>query len=105
MSKELKDNKEWIELRTTLRFVEEKICHIMEHDGWMMKKDLGKQVKDLLFDRWMPPPTISTASGKGTDVPNASEKPSVEIEFPNKNKGVSRYGTPLLYFCISKRNR
>ena len=51
MKNELKDNKEWMELRTTLRFVEEKICHIMEHDGWMMKKDLEEQVKDLLLDR------------------------------------------------------
>ena len=51
MSKELIDNKEWIELRITLRFVEEKICQIMEHGGWMMRKDLEEQVKDLLFDR------------------------------------------------------
>lgn len=49
----LNDNTEWSELRTTLRFVEEKICHIMEHGGWMMKKDLEEQVKDLLSDRYV----------------------------------------------------
>ena len=33
------------------------------------------------------------------DVPNANEKPSAVTDFPNKNKHMSRCGTPFLYFC------
>ena len=47
----LKDNKEWIELKATLKFVEDKILRIMDYQGWMMKKELEKQVKELLSDR------------------------------------------------------
>ena len=47
----LKDNKEWIGLKTTLRFVEDKILRIMDHQGWMMTKDLEEQVKEQLSDR------------------------------------------------------
>lgn len=47
----LKDNKEWIEPKATLKFVEEKILRIMDYQGWMMKKELEEQVKDLLSDR------------------------------------------------------
>ena len=47
----LKDNKEWIELKATLRFVEDKILHIIDNQGWMMTKELQKQVEDLLSDR------------------------------------------------------
>ena len=46
-----KDNKEWIELKATLRFVEDKILRIMDIQGWMMKKELVEQVKELLSDR------------------------------------------------------
>ncbi|MBQ6155197.1 MAG: hypothetical protein IJK22_01230 [Bacteroidales bacterium] len=51
MNKELKDNKEWIELQATLRFVEKKILGIMDANGWMMNKEFEEQVKDLLSDR------------------------------------------------------
>lgn len=51
MNKELKDKKEWIELKATLRFVEEKILDIMDVNGWMMNKEFEEQVKDLLSDR------------------------------------------------------
>lgn len=51
MNRELKDDKEWIELQATLRFVEEKILGIMDMNGWMLHKELEKQVKDLLSDR------------------------------------------------------
>ena len=47
----LKDNKEWIELKATLQFVEEKILRIMDNQGWMMKKEVEEQVKELLSDR------------------------------------------------------
>lgn len=47
----LKDNKEWIELKATLRFVEDKILHIIDNQGWMMTKELQEQVEDLLSDR------------------------------------------------------
>lgn len=48
----LKDNKEWIELKATLRFVEDKILRItMSSQGWMMKKELEEQVKELLSER------------------------------------------------------
>ena len=47
----LKDKKEWIELKATLRFVEDKILRIMDNHGWMMKKELEEQVKELLSDR------------------------------------------------------
>ena len=45
------DNKEWIELKATLRFVEDKIFQIMDYHGWMVKKELEEQVKELLSDR------------------------------------------------------
>lgn len=45
------DNKEWIELKTTLRFVEDKILGTIDFDGWMMKKELEEKVKELLSDR------------------------------------------------------
>lgn len=51
MNKELKDKKEWIELKAMLRFVEEKILGIMDESGWMLHKEFEEQVKDLLFDR------------------------------------------------------
>ena len=47
----LKDNKEWIEHKATLRYVEEKILRIMDDHGWMMKKETEEQVKELLSDR------------------------------------------------------
>jgi len=47
----LKDKKEWIELKATLRFVEDKILRIMDNHGWMMKKEIAEQVKELLSDR------------------------------------------------------
>lgn len=47
----LKDNKEWIELKATLQFVEDKILSIIDYDGWMMKKEIAEQVKELLSDR------------------------------------------------------
>lgn len=47
----LKDNKEWIGLKATLQFVEDKILRIIDDDSWMMKKDLKEQVKELLSDR------------------------------------------------------
>lgn len=47
----LKDNKEWIGLKATLQFVEDKILRIMDNQGWMMKKELEEQVKELLSDR------------------------------------------------------
>ena len=47
----LKDNKEWIELKATLQFVEDKILRIIDDDSWMMKKELEEQVKELLSDR------------------------------------------------------
>ena len=45
------DNKEWIELKATLRFVEDKILSTIDFDGWMMKKELEEQVRDLLSER------------------------------------------------------
>ncbi len=51
MKNELKDDKEWIELKAKLQFVEEKILRIMDINGWMSQKDLEEQVKDLLLDR------------------------------------------------------
>ena len=47
----LKDNKGWIELKATLQFVEDKMLRIMDNQGWMMKKELEEQVKELLSDR------------------------------------------------------
>ena len=47
----LKNNKEWIELKATLQFVEDKILSIIDYDGWMMKKEIAEQVKELLSDR------------------------------------------------------
>ncbi len=47
----LKDNKEWIELKATLQFVEDKILSTIDYDGWVMKKEITKQVKELLSDR------------------------------------------------------
>lgn len=51
MIEALKDNKEWIELKATLKFVEEKIASTIDFDGWAMKKELEEQVKELLSDR------------------------------------------------------
>ena len=48
----LKDNKEWIELKATLQFVEDKILRIiMSSKGWMMVKELENEVDDLLSER------------------------------------------------------
>ena len=47
----LKDNKEWIGLKATLQFVEDKILSIIDHVGWPMKKELEEQVKELLSER------------------------------------------------------
>ena len=47
----LKDNKEWIELKATLQFVEDKILRIIDDDSWVMKKEIAEQVKELLSDR------------------------------------------------------
>ena len=51
MREDLKDNKDWIELKAMLQFVEKKILRIMDIRGWMSQKDFEEQVKDLLFDR------------------------------------------------------
>ena len=51
MMEALKDNKEWIELKATLQFVEDKILSTIDYDGWAMKKELEEQVKELLSDR------------------------------------------------------
>ena len=48
---DLLKKKEWIELKATLQFVEDKILRIMDNHGWMMKKELEEQVKELLSDR------------------------------------------------------
>ena len=32
----LKDNKEWIELKATLQFVEDNILRTIDFDGWVM---------------------------------------------------------------------
>ena len=47
----LKDNKEWIELKATLQFVEDKINRITDNHTWVSKKELTEQVKKLLSDR------------------------------------------------------
>ena len=47
----LKDNKEWIELKANLQYVEDKILSTIDYDGWAMKKELEEQVKELLSDR------------------------------------------------------
>ena len=47
----LKDSKEWIELKATLQFVEDKINRITDNHTWVSKKELTKQVKELLSDR------------------------------------------------------
>ena len=47
----LNNNKEWIELKATLQFAEDKILNIIDYDGWAMKKELEGQVKELLSDR------------------------------------------------------
>lgn len=47
----LKDNKEWIELKATLQFVEDKILRITDNHSWMMKKEREEDVKELLSDR------------------------------------------------------
>ena len=47
----LKDNKEWIELKATLQFVEDKINRITDNHTWASKKELTEQVKELLSDR------------------------------------------------------
>ncbi len=51
MLNELKENREWIGLKASLRFVEDKILKTMDLDGWMMKKELEEKVKELLSDR------------------------------------------------------
>ena len=51
MMNALKDNKEWIGLKATLQFVEDKILRIMDNQGWMMKKETEELVKELLSDR------------------------------------------------------
>ena len=53
MKDELLQNQEWVELKATLRFVEDKILGITDSDNnWMLKKDLCEQVKELLRDRY-----------------------------------------------------
>lgn len=47
----LKDNIEWIELKATLQFVEDKINRITDNHTWVSKKELTEQVKELLSDR------------------------------------------------------
>ena len=47
----LKDNKEWIGLKATLQFVEDKINRITDNHTWVSKKELTEQVKELLSDR------------------------------------------------------
>lgn len=48
----LKDNKEWIGLKATLQFVEDKILRIiMSSQGWMMIKEQENEVDDLLSER------------------------------------------------------
>lgn len=51
MIEALKENKEWIELKATLQFVEDKILSTIDFNGWMMKKEIEEQVKELLSDR------------------------------------------------------
>ena len=46
----LKDNKEWIELKATLQFVEDKINRITDNHTWVSNKELAEQVKELLSD-------------------------------------------------------
>lgn len=47
----LKDSKEWIELKATLQFVEDKIKRITDNHPWLSNKELEEQVKELLSDR------------------------------------------------------
>ena len=47
----MNDDLKWVELKATLRFVEEKILRITEINGWESTKELYEQVKDLLNDR------------------------------------------------------
>ena len=51
MMEALKDNKEWIELKANLQYVEDKILSTIDFEGWAMKKELEEQVKELLSDR------------------------------------------------------
>ena len=51
MMNALKDNKEWIGLKATLLFVEDKILSTIDYDNWMMKKEIAEQVKELLSER------------------------------------------------------
>ena len=52
MMEALKDNKEWIGLKATLQFVEDKILRIIiSSKGWMMVKELENEVDDLLSER------------------------------------------------------
>lgn len=51
MKHELISNHEWIKLKARLQFVEEKIIHIMNLDGWTSDKCLYGQVKELLHNR------------------------------------------------------
>lgn len=47
----MNDDFKWVELKATLRFIEEKVLRITEINGWVSKKELYEQVKDLLGDR------------------------------------------------------
>lgn len=47
----MNDNLKWVELKATLRFIEEKVLRITEINGWERIKELYEQVKDLLGDR------------------------------------------------------
>ena len=51
MIETLKNNKEWIGLKATLQFVEDKILSTTDNDGWMMKKETEELVKELLSER------------------------------------------------------
>jgi len=52
MMNALKNNKEWIGLKATLQFVEDKTLSIIEScPGWPMKKELEEKVKELLSER------------------------------------------------------
>ena len=51
MMNALKDNKEWIGLKATLLFVEDKILSTIDYDNWMMKKEIAEQVKEQLSER------------------------------------------------------
>ena len=46
----LKDNKEWIELKATLQFVEDKILRITDNHSWMMKKEREEDAEVLHYE-------------------------------------------------------